>query len=103
MVVDIGCSSAIVAPVKYTQTIELNRQVSGVATSQLHSLLDTTAGVTGCHIKRKNGPKHTCPPNCPAPLIPMDVTSWSHLMNSPFGECITLRISSDKGDILSHF
>jgi hypothetical protein len=70
------------SPVKYTQTIE-RRRAWQRRRSQLHALLDTTAGVTGCHIKRKNGPKFdlsitcppNCPPNCPAPLILMDVTS----------------------------
>jgi len=32
-------------------------------------------GVTGGHIKRKKDLSITCPPNCPAPLNLMDVTS----------------------------
>jgi len=55
--IDVGRSGTIAAPVKYTRTIDRCRAWQRWR-SQLHALQDTTAGVTGCHIKRKNGPKY---------------------------------------------
>lgn len=55
--IDVGRSGTIAAPVKYTRTID-RRRAWQRRRSQLHALQDTTAGVTGCHIKRKNGPKY---------------------------------------------